>query len=215
MADPSQPSSTGNLSEAARSAVAGVNVALPATVVSYDATTQTVSLQVVPCFRRKVGGQVSCYQPPQIHAVPVLFPGAGDYSDTWPLAAGDTGIALFCDRSLDEWKATGAASTEPQDQRRHSVTDAVFLPAGRSIADPVPAEGVDATARVIRAPMLKLGSADASAFVALADLVDARFAELRAELLLHTHPTGVGPSGPPIGIGASSDSVAATKVQAE
>jgi hypothetical protein len=215
MADASQPSPTGNLSEAARAAVAGVNVALPATVVSFDAETQTVSIQVVPCFRRKVGGQVSCYQPPQLHAVPVLFPGAGDYSDTWPLAAGDTGIALFCDRSLDEWKSTAAASTEPQDQRRHNITDAVFLPAGRSPADPIPADGIDAAARVIRAPLLKLGSASATDYVALASLVLAELNALRAELLLHTHPTGVGPSGPAIGIGATSGSVAATKVKAE
>lgn len=215
MADPSQPSANSNLSEAARGAVAGVNVSLPATVVSYDHATQTATIQIVPCFRKKEGGVVVCYRPPTIHAVPVLFPGAGDYSDTWPLAAGDTGIALFCDRSLDEWKATGAASTEPQDQRRHNITDAMFIPGGRPIADPVPSAGIDAAARVIRAPMLLLGSSAASDFVALASLVLDELNALRAELILHTHPTGVGPSGPAIGIGAASGSVAATKVKAE
>lgn len=214
-----KPSPADLLSRASAAAVAGVNVQLPATIVSYDADEQRATIQLVPSFRRTVRGSVTLYRPPPIPNVPVAFMGGGggDYSDTWPLQAGDMGLAMFCDRSIDEWLSTGASGTEPQSDRRHDITDAVFLPAARPFADPVPAAGLDASARVIRAPLLKLGSSAASDFVALASLVQQEIQALWTALQTHTHggvTTGAGFSATTIYPGAAG-SVACTKVKAE
>jgi phage baseplate assembly protein V len=52
-------------------------------------------------------------------------------------------------------------------------------------------------------------------FVALANLVDARFATVQAAHDAHVHPTGVGPSGPPATPIGSLASVACTKLKAK
>ncbi len=75
---------------------------------------------------------------------------------------------------------------------------------------------------VITSDMTKIGSSSASQFAAMSNLVDSAFSTLRTELLSHTHPVaGVTPgpgavvSGPPVGIGGSSESTACTKVKIE
>lgn len=172
-----------NLREASRAAVARVNVALPVSVLSYDSTTQKVTVRIAQSFYRKnADGDVEAYRPPDIPGVPVAFPGAGDFSITWPLAAGDTGIIVVADRSMDEWKVNGRTTVEQQDKRRHNLLDAVFIPGLRSYADAVPAAGVDGSAMVIRGAEIKLGSSAATSFVALATLVDAQFSALSSAL---------------------------------
>lgn len=89
------------------------------------------------------------------------------------------------------------------------------------------AAGTDARAQITVAPdgsvtvsapggIALQGSGTASDFVALASLVKAEMDALRAELLLHTHAVAsFGTSAPPVGIGATSNSVAATSTKAE
>lgn len=183
-ASTTKPTATGNVSEAARGAVAGVNVALPATIVSYDDSEQRAVVKIVPCRRRKTSsGGEECYRPDPVAGVPVLFPGAGDISLTWPLAQGDAGLLVFCDRSIDEWKSTSAAETEPQDPRRHDLTDAVFIPGLRSFASPIPSAGVDGTAAVLRAAEIKLGSSSATKAVALDPDVQSAMSTLETALI--------------------------------
>ena len=55
------------------------------------------------------------------------FPGAGGYRITFPVAEGDTGLLLFAESSLDKWLVSGG-TVDPEDDRRHDLTDAVFLP---------------------------------------------------------------------------------------
>ena len=178
MTAPTEATPTSNLLEAGRAAVAGVNVCLPATVVSYDHDSQRAVVQVVPAFLRRLAGAVVVDGHPIVPGVPVVFMGASDYSDTWPLSVGDPGLLLFCDRSIDEWLSTGAAKTEPQDRRRHDINDGVFIPGHRPFADPVPASGLNASARVIRAPALQLGDSTATDYVALASLVSTELARI-------------------------------------
>lgn len=220
---PDRPSSTSNLNEGARAALATVNVQLPATVVSYDGPTQTVTVKIVPCFRRKdpaQGNEVVCYSPPNIANVPVSFYGAGAFSITMPLAPGDSGMLQVCDRSIDEWKSTAEARTEPQDLRRHDLTDGVFLPATRSPADPIPSDGIDGTAMVIRGPEFKMGSASASDFIALSSKVESEIAAIWLKFNTHTHaylpgPGAAAPTAVPIDISGSAGSVKSAKVKSE
>jgi hypothetical protein len=222
MAAASQPSPVDNAQEAARSATASVNVALPGSIVSYDRTTQTATVRIAPCRRRRdpaQGGAVVCYRPPDLPGVPVAFMGGGDYSDTWPLAEGDTGLIIFCDRSIVEWKATGASETEPQDPRRHDVSDAIFIPGLRPTVDPVPSAGIHATARVIRAGLLKLGSSAASDKVALNSLVRSEINRIWTVLTTWTVSPGDGgaalKAAALLAVGAGAGSVGAAKVEAE
>lgn len=213
-----KPTSLDNLMAGSRGQIARIHTALPGKVVSYDRVSQTAVVRTAVQFKfaHPDTGLPTDYEAPAIARAPVAFPGGGDFSFTWELAAGDDVLLVFAERSLDEWKSRGGAqAVAAGDVRRFDVTDAIVIPALRSPADPIPAAGIDATAMVIRGPEIRLGSASATQFVALANLVLAELNALRAEIILHTHATGIGPTGPAIGVGASSGAVAATKVKAE
>lgn len=185
MADPTRPTQTSNLKEAARAQVAEVAVQLPAVVKSYDRTTQTATIGIVPCFRRKVAdnkNEPECYTPPDIANVPVMFPGSGGVSMLWDLEVGSFGLAMFCDRAIDEWKSTGAARTEPQDPRRHDITDAVFMPEITAFSAPRPAAAYAADAVVLRGDDIRLGSSTASDPVALEPPVTTNMQVLEAAI---------------------------------
>lgn len=220
-----EPDATTIARETARLAAAQVHVSYPATVVSYDSASQKATVRIVPCFRRKDPAQdnaVVTYRPPDLPGIPVAFPGAGAFSMTWPLAAGDSGLLIVTSRSMDEWKANGGPTSEPEDQRRHDLTDSVFLPGLRSFttAERIPAAGVDDDALVLRAPMTLVGDSTASAFVALANLVKTELESIRADVAAHTHPIVVtsvdgdtATSSPPVGFNTTAGSVAATRLK--
>lgn len=212
-----KPTTHENLLAGIRGQIARVHTSLPGKVVSYDQATQTCTVTCSVDFKyaHPDTGEPTPYSPPAIANVPVAFPGAGDWSVTWPLAAGDDVLLVFGERSMDEWKSHGGGGHQAQDVRRFDLSDAVALPALRSPASPIPAEGYDAGALVVRGAEIRLGSSSATAFVALSDLVLSELNALRVEIIAHTHTTGVGPTGPAIGVGPTSNSVAATKVKAE
>lgn len=72
---------------------------------------------------------------PVIPSVPVEFPSAGDYRITFPIAVGTTGLIHFSEASLDVWLAKGG-TVDPQDDRRFNLSDAIFSPGLRAIAEP-------------------------------------------------------------------------------
>ena len=157
------PDRTANTQAIARGETALVGVALPATVVSYNQVNQTATVQIVPCFRRRDptdGNQIRCYRPPLIPNVPVRFDGSGPFSQTYPLAVGDTGMLRICDRSIDEWKSTAARTTTPENPRRHDLTDGVFVPGVRSPAAPLPASAFVPNGWAITGPKVVINSAD-------------------------------------------------------
>jgi hypothetical protein len=48
---------------------------------------------------------------------------------TFPVAAGDTGIIVCSDRSMDTWLGLASPQdTAPMDARRHSLQDGVYIP---------------------------------------------------------------------------------------
>lgn len=177
------PSDTDNLQKAIRAQLARVHTALPGVVTSYDEARQTATVQPSVQFKaRDADGKITDYTPPAIPNVPVAFPGAGEYSIVWPLVAGDGVLLVFCERSLDEWRSTAGSSHQARDVRRHDLSDAVAIPALRSPADPVGVEGLASSALVIRGAEVRLGSSTATAYVALATLVDAALGQLATVL---------------------------------
>ena len=117
-----------------------INVGLPGTVLSYDATTQTCTVQLGVRVAHKDPDEDSlvpiAIEP--ITQVPVKFPSSQDSSITFPLQAGDTGHVEFCDRSIDEWMTTGNDTVVPLLNRRHDFSDALFYPGLRPKTNPIP-----------------------------------------------------------------------------
>lgn len=179
-----------------------LHVAIPARVESYNADRQSCSAQ--PLVRVAVPeAQVeddsrAVERLPVINGVPVVFPGAGDYSITWPLAKGDIVLLVFSEAALDKWKTRGD-DVDPGDDRRHALSDAIAIPGlrafgGKGSAAPVSGAGGSGSAPdalVIQAPEIRAGGTDA---LALASELNA----LRTAFNAHVHTgvtTGGGSSG--------------------
>lgn len=110
------------------SMVADLHTALPGKIVKYDESTQKADVQ--PLIKERYTDESGAQQSrelPVIPSVPVQFPGAGGYRITFPVAVGDTGLIMFAEASLDKWLVSGG-TVNPADERRHDLTDAVFLP---------------------------------------------------------------------------------------
>lgn len=110
------------------SIAAEIHTAIPGKIVKYDETTQKADVQVLVKERYSdEAGATQVRDLPVIPSVPVQFPGAGGYRITFPIAVGDTGLVVFAEASIDKWLVSGG-SVDPEDERRHDLTDAVFLP---------------------------------------------------------------------------------------
>ena len=110
------------------SIVADLHTALPGKIVRYDSSTQKADVQLLIKERyTDESGATQVRDLPVIPAVPVQFPGAGGYRITFPIATDDTGLVVFSEASLDKWLVSGG-TVDPSDDRRHDLTDAVFLP---------------------------------------------------------------------------------------
>lgn len=101
-----------------------LHTALPCKVVSFDSSKQTVTLAVQVKMQLADGNGADI---PPLVDVPVSFPRGGGFAVTFPLKAGDEGIAIFSERCIDGWWQNGNAST-PLDFRLHDLSDAMFIP---------------------------------------------------------------------------------------
>jgi hypothetical protein len=100
-----------------------LHVWLPASVVKVRGNQQ---VDIQPLLQRfyKDGALVTL---PVVQNVPVQMPRGTNYGIKYPISEGDTGIALFCERSLDAWLVAGGL-VDPADSRTHDLSDAVFIP---------------------------------------------------------------------------------------
>ncbi len=99
-----------------------LHTALPAKVVSFDPGKQTVTLAVQIKMQLADGSGADI---PPLVDVPVSFPRGGGFAVTFPLQAGDEGIAIFSERCIDGWWHSGGVSL-PLDFRLHDLSDAMF-----------------------------------------------------------------------------------------
>lgn len=106
------------------SLLCNVHTAMPAKVVSFDASNQTVSIQ--PSLMRKFVGQDPAPLP-QIDDVPVLFPGSGEWWITVDVKPGSYVLAVFSERALESWLDRGGV-VDPQISRKFDLSDAVAIP---------------------------------------------------------------------------------------
>lgn len=127
------------LRESIRANLLDLHVAFPGKVVRYDSSKQKADIQ--PLRKKKYidGKEVTI---PIILSVPVRWQSTVNSHIHLPLKKEDTGLLIFCDRSLDLWKSGQGDIVLPQDPRHHDLTDAVFAPGLNSfpkafnVADP-------------------------------------------------------------------------------
>lgn len=141
-----------------------VYTAMPGRVEEYDAEFQSVSVKPLVTFERTAqDGSLVADSLPVIGGVPVVFPGAGSFSITFPIEAGTTGLLIFANCSLDQWLANGN-EVNPGSDRRHSIADAIFIPGLRPFASPIGGSGGTApstTAMVLEGADVRVGGEDA------------------------------------------------------
>tara|TARA_R110000823_G_scaffold261418_10_gene382198 strand:- start:4956 stop:5714 length:759 start_codon:yes stop_codon:yes gene_type:complete len=109
-----------------------LNVSIPAVIETYNPSTQKCVCTPLVNHNRtalaEVGNGTSVPYP-TIVDVPVIFPASNLSCITFPLNKGDTVLLVFSQRSLDNWlSTTEATQINPQDTRRHDLSDAVAIP---------------------------------------------------------------------------------------
>lgn len=65
---------------------------------------------------------------PVLVDVPVVMPTGGQSWIRFPLVAGDTGLVIFSDRCLDDWRRGDGQPQNPTSRRAHDLSDAIFVP---------------------------------------------------------------------------------------
>ena len=116
-----------------------INVAATAAIISFDPEKMTANVQ--PLSKHLAHGKYES-QPP-ILKVPVVCLRSGGFIFRPWLKEGDVGIVLYLDHDMDSTVASGKEA-EPQTERNHSATDAIFIGgivAGEYAVKDLPEEG--------------------------------------------------------------------------
>lgn len=122
--------------EATRAAMEGMLAeawtSLPGIVQSFDPDAETVTVQ--PSIRGRIeqpDGSVISVNLPLLVDVPVIFPGGGGFTLTFPVKEGDECLVVFASRCIDAWWQSGGIG-EPLEPRMHNLSDGFALVGPRS-----------------------------------------------------------------------------------
>lgn len=212
-----------------------LHVAMPGFIDRIDLTVSPPLADIVPVpirvFLDEDGVSESPQPYPIITDVPISFPRGGGAFMSFPLKKGDPVLLVFCQRSLDAWiDSDGQTQLDPQDSRRHHISDAIALvglsPAGNSLpalsADDLVIGLEDGTFEMhvepggdmwMKTPKVMLGANNAAKALALAEKVEAELNSQRSWAATHQHPTaGSGPPSPPLSPPPAVGSTASAKV---
>lgn len=106
--------------------------ALPGIIQSFNASALTCSVQPsISGQVRGADGAVSAVQMPLLLDCPVVFPGGGGCTLTFPIVAGDECLVVFSSRCIDSWWQQGGVQGQAR-VRMHDLSDGFVLPGCRS-----------------------------------------------------------------------------------
>lgn len=106
--------------------------ALPGIVASYDAGAHTCSVQpAINGTQQLPSGEVVELKMPLLLDCPVVFPGGGGVTLTFPIKSGDECLVVFSSRCIDAWWQLGGVQGQAK-FRMHSLSDGFVIPGGRS-----------------------------------------------------------------------------------
>lgn len=179
---------------AAQSALDELFVSLPGRVVRYDAATQSVDVQPIPKVRHAdEDGALVVESLPVVPSVPVVFPGGGGFTITFPISVGDTVLLVFSGCSIDKWLQAGTdEALDPEAHTRHALADAVAIPGLKNFRRPRESAPTDHV-------RIGVDGADTQGVALGADL-KSYLDDLKTYIAGHTHTgvtTGGGVSGTP------------------
>lgn len=100
----------------------GMRVSCPAIIQSFDATEQTVTVQLAireNMLRDLIPTPTDL---PILKGVPIVLPRAGGYTLALPIAAGDECLVVFGDMCIDSWWESGGVQNQFY-RRRHDLSD--------------------------------------------------------------------------------------------
>lgn len=112
-------------------------VAMPVKVIAFSAATQKVTVQPLTKMKITLGEEVTYVNFPVLSNIPVIIPFCQtlNLAITLPIKAGDTGIILVMDKSLEAFLQTGNVSAPPlysspktATPRCHDLTDSIYIP---------------------------------------------------------------------------------------
>lgn len=111
--------------------------AVPAVVQSFNAAAMTVQVQpAMSCQFRNAAGVWETLNLPALSDCPVVWPGGGGCTLTFPIEAGDECLVVFASRCIDGWwsqgMAPGSAVPPPPEVRMHNLSDGFALVGVRS-----------------------------------------------------------------------------------
>jgi len=107
--------------------MAQMHVAIPGIIESFDAASQTASVQPAIMEDVKIGADdTKPTNLPLLTQVPVQFPRAGGYSITFPVQKGDECLVVFGDSCIDGWWQSGGVQQQ-METRRHDLSDAMAI----------------------------------------------------------------------------------------
>jgi Phage protein Gp138 N-terminal domain len=139
--------------EAILAALAGAQAdlwtALPGIIQAFDPNRLTCTVQ--PAVQARVQSRANTYSwvnLPLLLDCPVVFPGGGGFTLTFPLQPGDECLVVFSSRCIDGWWQLGGIRVQPE-LRMHDLSDGFVLPGVRSLPRPL-AGGVNGSAVELR-----------------------------------------------------------------
>ena len=107
---------------------AALRVSMPGRIEKYDPNTMLANIQ--PLLKIKFYGRNSSELLPIINNVPVCHSRTGSSLIRLPVALGDLVTILFSDRSIESWVSGNGEEKEPEDTRKHHISDAVAFLGG-------------------------------------------------------------------------------------
>jgi hypothetical protein len=116
-----------------------LRVSMPGKFISFNAGTQTASVQPQISAVLDDGSPLTM---PVLVDVPVQFPRGGGFCVTFPIKAGDECLIVIADRCIDGWFATGGISP-PLEYRMHDLSDGFAIPGVSSVPNVIPSFGMD------------------------------------------------------------------------
>jgi hypothetical protein len=107
--------------------------ALPVRFEEWDSEKNTAKVQpLIKVTRRKDDGSQERVELPQLEDAPVHFMSGGGATMTFPIKKGDTGLAIFSSRSIDQWHQSGNVEQQIS-ARMHDLSDGWIIPGGHAL----------------------------------------------------------------------------------
>lgn len=127
----------GNTQESLRAAIEGVlsglQTAMPGVVQTVNIAKGTCTVQpAIQAYVRQQDGTQVWVQLPVLLDVPIVFPCAGNFALTFPIAAGDEVLVIFASRCIDAWWQQGGIQIQAE-LRMHDLSDGFAIPGPRSL----------------------------------------------------------------------------------